>query len=332
MQSLNEELNTINAELTAKVEELDRANSDLRNLFVATRIATVFLDRNLVVRNFTPDASSFFRLRQADIGRPLTDLSSRLDYPSLQQHIEEVFNSGEAFEHQLTRDAEGKHYLLRLIPYRDGGRIEGVVVTFVDVTRLADAEGHQQVLIAELNHRVKNMLTVVISIANQTLKSARSPEQFTAALTGRLHAMSRGYALLAHGDWKEAAVAKLVKAEMETFDEKRFCIHGPDIHLSPQQALSVGLVLHELATNAAKYGALSSPEGTVHITWSAKANRFHLAWVEKNGPAAAVPDRQGFGLALVKGEIEYRLAGQVTTSFDSPGFQLQMSFEIDPKG
>ena len=95
MQSLNEELNTINAELVSKVEDLDRANSDLKNLFESTQIATVFLDTSLVIRSFTPAASSFFNLLPSDVGRPLTDLASRLDYPQLREHIASVFQSGE---------------------------------------------------------------------------------------------------------------------------------------------------------------------------------------------------------------------------------------------
>ena len=92
MQSLNEELNTINAELVSKVEDLDRANSDLKNLFESTQIATIFLDTKLVIRSFTPAASSFFSLLPSDVGRPLTDLASRLDYPELREHIAEVFS------------------------------------------------------------------------------------------------------------------------------------------------------------------------------------------------------------------------------------------------
>jgi two-component system CheB/CheR fusion protein len=113
MQSLNEELNTINLELSHKVEDLDQANGDLRNLFESTRIATVFLDRNLVIRNFTPAASTFFALLPADIGRPLTDLATRLDYPELKEDIGAVFASGEMIERRLAPSADGQHHLAR---------------------------------------------------------------------------------------------------------------------------------------------------------------------------------------------------------------------------
>lgn len=133
MQSLNEELNTINLELRHKVEDLDQANDDLRNLFESTRIATVFLDRDLVIRNFTPAASTFFALLPADVGRPLTDLATRLDYPELKDDIAAVFASGEMIERRLAASAEGQHHLVRLIPYL--GHADGIQGVVDDVHR-----------------------------------------------------------------------------------------------------------------------------------------------------------------------------------------------------
>ncbi len=330
MQSLNEELNTINAELSAKIDELDHVNGDLKNLLDSTQIATVFLDHNLVIRNFTPAASAIFNLRGADVGRPLTDLATRLDYPELKDHIAAVFRTGEAAEHQLPRDDKGKHFLVRLIPYRSGAaRIEGVVVTLMDVTTLAVAEAHQHVLISELNHRVKNMLAVVISIANHTLESAESPGAFTAALVGRLHAMSRAYGLLSRANWTDVSVHQLVSEEIVAFDAARFEISGPDLHLPPREGLSIGMVTHELATNASKYGALSAPGGRVSITWDHVDGQFQMDWVERGGAPVVAPEKDGFGLTLLKGEISYRLGGEVTTAFEPGGLQVRIGFQLD---
>ena len=330
MQSLNEELNTINAELTEKVEELDRANGDLRNLFESTRIATVFLDRNLVIRTFTPAASSFFNLRPSDLGRPLTDLASQLDYPELKEHIAGVFASGEMTEHQLAKDGQGIHYLVRLIPYRDSdGKIRGVVVNFVDVSSLAEAEEHQNLLISELNHRVKNMLAVVISIVKQTLKSASSPEVFNEAVVGRLHAMSRTYGVLSRENWTEASVEEIVRQEIEPFGLKKAIFTGPNLRLKPQQCLSLGMVIHELATNAAKYGALSTPDGHIEVTWSAVDKTIRMKWREIGGPKSKVPDGNGFGFKLIKGEIDYRLSGSVEMTFEPDGLNVQISFPLN---
>ncbi|WEX76160.1 PAS domain-containing protein [Sinorhizobium numidicum] len=330
MQSLNEELSTINAELSGKIEELDHANSDLKNLFESTQIATVFLDRNLVIRNFTPAASSFFNIRLSDIGRPLTELSSKLDYPELKEQIASVFKTGDVMEHRVARDGDGKHYLVRLIPYRDeAARIEGVVVTVVDVTRMAEAEAHQQTLVSELNHRVKNMLAVVISIANHTLEGSRSPREFHAALNGRLQAMARAYGLLTQSHWTEAPVEDLVRQELEAFGSSRFELRGPDLRLNPQQGLSVGMAIHELATNASKYGALSKSEGKVLVEWELANDRFRLAWQENDGPPVTKPEKEGFGLSLLKGEIGYRLDGEVETLFRPEGLLVRISFPYE---
>ena len=141
LQSLNEELHTVNAELSAKVEQLDQANSDLTNLFASTRVATVFLDNKLIIRNYTPAVSQIFNILPGDRGRPLTDLVSRVPVPTLAEDVRLVLASGEILERSIVDEAEASHYLLRLVPYRDSDlKIEGVVVTFVDVSSVTRVE------------------------------------------------------------------------------------------------------------------------------------------------------------------------------------------------
>lgn len=329
MQSLNEELNTINAELNSKVEDLDHANNDLKNLFAATQIATIFLDRNLVIRNFTPTASNFFKLRGSDVGRPLTELSSDIDYPELKSHIAEAFATGEGRDHHLSRDGHGRHYLARLLPYRgDNNKVDGVIVTLIDVTTLAEAENHQKVLISELNHRVKNMLAVTISIATQTLESSESAEAFHTAFVGRLRAMSRTYGLLSREHWKEASVEELISQELSPFGAERSILDGPEIKLAPQRGLALGMVVHELATNAAKYGALSETGGRVNVHWSVNDDWLTLTWLERDGPGVSPPEKDGFGMTLLHGEISYRLGGKVETKFEDRGLSAKISFPL----
>jgi two-component system CheB/CheR fusion protein len=329
MQSLNEELNTINAELSGKVEELDRVNSDLKNIFESTDIATIFLDQDLIIRTFTPAASAFFSLRAADVGRPLSELSSQLDYPEMSSQIRNVFDTGEAIVHHLARDTRGRYHMLRLTPYRDkSGRIQGVVVTLVDVTPLAEAEEHHKVLISELNHRVKNMLAVVTSITNRTVETSSSKEEFAAALLGRLNAMSRAFGVLSRDNWTEVAIDELISQEAAPFGAARFTREGPAIKLKPHQALSLGMAIHELATNAAKYGALSQQHGRIEVRWSVRDQQLQLSWDEIDGPPVVKPGETGFGLSLVRGEIEYRLTGSVETLFEETGLKVRLSFPL----
>ncbi|SDA93742.1 CheR family methyltransferase [Sinorhizobium sp. NFACC03] len=326
-QSLNEELNTINAELNGKIEELDRANSDLRNLFDSTQIATIFLDRQLVIRTYTPSAATFFNLRPSDVGRPLTELSSRLEYPSFKNDIQGVFDSGEPVHHQLARDADGKHHLVRIIPYRASGEdIDGVVVTLVDVTQLAEGEAHKQVLISELNHRVKNMLAVVAAIAKRTIARSSSMEAFQASFEGRLGALARAYTSLSNEAWKDVSIREIFAGELQAFGHDTFTLEGSDLRLTPQQGLSLAMVAHELATNATKHGALSKENGRISIRWSIQENQLQVDWRERDGPTIGEPNATGFGFELLRGEIEYRLQGKLETHFDPAG--LTVSFTI----
>jgi two-component system CheB/CheR fusion protein len=330
MQSLNEELTTINAELNAKVEELDGANTDLKNLYEATRIATVFLDSALVIRNFTPAASAFFNLRSSDIGRPLTELASVLDYPELQDHIARVFATGAPVEHRLSSNGDDCHYLVQLIPFRNRAeKVGGVVVTLVDITSLGRAEEHQKVLIAELNHRVKNMLAVVISIVNTTLRHAVSPESFTQTLLGRLQSMARAYGLLSQETWLNISIRRLLAEEASVYGSGRFALQGPDVPLKPPQVLALGLVIHELATNAAKYGALADDKGRVELVWSAEEGWLTLLWRERDGPIVKAPERIGFGSVLMKGQVQHQLRGEFDATFNPEGLSVRISFPLE---
>ena len=331
LQSLNEELHTVNAELSAKLDALDRANSDLENLFESSQIATVFLDDKMVIRSFTPAVSRVFNILPTDRGRPLTDLSSRLPLPNLTEDVREVLFKGDILERRLQSADEKFHFLLRMMPYRTaGGSVAGIVLTFVDVTSVTRAEAHQQTLIAELNHRVKNMLGIVLAIAEQTLKASPSLDQFRLAYISRLQAMARSFELLSSANWTEALLTDLTRAELAPFDLQRIQVMGPEVRLKPTQALSIGMILHELATNAAKYGALSTVEGRVMLEWnldSAGGNgQIVLDWREENGPKIAdEPNRRrGFGLKLVEREARYNLGGAAEIKFASEGLMVRL--------
>ncbi len=332
-QSVNEELETVNLELHRKVTDLDRANDDMRNLFASTRIATVFLDRNLVIRSFTPDAASLFNVISSDVGRPLTDIAHRLDYPALKSDIIAVHASGEPMERKVALAIdEGRptrHYLARLRPYHaESGAVEGVVATFVDVTRLVESEEHQRVLVAELNHRVKNMLSIVLALAAQTGASSTSTAEFLQIFKARIRAMSRTFELLSREHWSDISLRELLRATLEpTVEdlESRISLEGPEVILCPKAGLSLGMVVHELATNAIKHGALSDPSGSVSVDWSIDKDRLNLGWREAGGPAVDGAPEQGFGTRLIHGEIVTTLQGECHVDFAESGVQVHLS-------
>jgi two-component system, chemotaxis family, CheB/CheR fusion protein len=183
LQSLNEELHTVNTRLTEKLDELGQANSDLRNLFDSTEIATIFLDRHLVIRSFTHAIATLYNLIPSDQGRPLTDIVSRLNYHGLREDVAFVLSTLEPLERRVTRTDRSVHYIMRILPYREpDSTVTGVLITFVDVTSIVQAEAalveadvRKDVFLATLSHELRNPLAP-IRTAVQLLQSPNLPQ------------------------------------------------------------------------------------------------------------------------------------------------------------
>jgi two-component system, chemotaxis family, CheB/CheR fusion protein len=289
LQSMNEELHTVNNELAVKIEALDTANSDLRNLFDSTQIATIFLDRTLAIRSFTPAMTKIFHILPTDRGRPITDLASRLDMGGLRRDIESVLANGAELDREIHDGNTGAHYLIRTNAYRSaGGRIEGAVITFVDVTRLTVAEKAQEMLIRELHHRTRNLLTLVQSIAAHTFKTSGSMEDFQEKFSSRLSSLSRAQGLLSSSRPEMITLDKLLKMELEAYEitteSGRVNIAGPSVVLPDEMVRMMALAIHELVTNAVKYGAFHSADGRLSVKWDvahgAGSETLTLEWCE----------------------------------------------------
>jgi two-component system CheB/CheR fusion protein len=338
LQSVNEELHTVNAELNSKVEEVDRAHSDLRNLFDSTQIATIFLDKNFCIRSFTPAATALFNLISSDRGRPLTDIASNVDQGDLRRDVQAVLERGEPIERNVRR-ADGKsEYLMRVLPYRAQNQvIDGVIVTFVEITKVVEAEAQQRTLVEELNHRVRNMLTVVNAIAKQTLAQTRSPQEFAAALDGRIQAMAASYSLVSRENWNEVPLRDIIAEQLKPHQlghGERIEIAGPEIYIKPTAALALGLVVHELTTNAAKHGNLSHQQGRISISWSVERASLPflvLHWTEVGGPGARKPGKKGFGTTLIERELKQTLGGSARLHYNDTGLEAVLSIPFDPK-
>ncbi len=339
IQSVNEELQTVNVQLSTKVDELDRANSDLRNLFESTRVATVFLDQHMIIRAYTPEVCSIYNLIPSDRGRPLTDIVSRLTYGELREDVLQVLHTLEPLERRVSRQDGTAHYLLRVLPYRaPDSRVDGSLVTFADVTRIVQAEQHQRLLVDELNHRVKNMLAVVISLATQTLKRAGTLEAFSGVFLGRVHALTAAYALLSRENWSSVQLEEIVTEELRPFvadDRANIRIAGPAVPLDPRGALALGMAIHELATNAVKYGALSVQEGDVAVTWAVERDEdgdtLVLNWAEQNGPLVTPPAARGFGTVLIERGIAHDLRGEARIEFPAEGVRARVQAPLSSK-
>lgn len=326
LQSLNEELQTVNSELADKVDALDAANSDLENLFENTRTAMIFLRDDLTIRTFTPAMGSIFNILPGDKGRPLTDLSVRFDLPSLGDDVR-LAATGESLERQF-ETGDGRNFLVRFAPYRDSNRsAQGAVVTFIDVSTLVAAERHQAVLVSELNHRVKNMIGVVIALARRTAKNSDGIQDFLKSYLARLAAMSRSYELLSQDRWKGAALTELIGKELAPFPKAQVRISGPEILLPSKKAMAFGMITHELTTNASKYGALSRASGCVDVSWTDQDGTIEMYWTEKDGPALKEEIEAGFGTKLIENETRISLGGEITFDFSKTGLHVKLVFD-----
>ena len=190
-----------------------------------------------------------------------------------------------------------------------------------DITHQKSAEEQQRLLLHELNHRVKNTLTVVQGLSHQTFKGGKVPPQLLRSFEGRLAALAAAHNLLMKQTWEATPISQAVEAALTPFQtvEPRISVDGPAILLTPSATVTLTLVMHELATNAAKYGALSNDSGNVDIDWGADAEMLRISWRERDGPAVTEPARSGFGTRLLERVVAGDLGGAVTIDFRAAG-------------
>ena len=204
----------------------------------------------------------------------------------------------------------------------------------IQALRLQRMTEHQQVLINELNHRVKNTLAVVQAMAAQTLRGAASPEAAGAAFSARLFALAKAHDLLVRGKWESADLAELVAEATlahATPGHDRFELRGEPVRINSRLALSLAMTLHELGTNAIKYGALSVSMGTVLISWEvaeAASPRLTLRWQERDGPPVVSPTRKGFGSRLIERQLASEPGGSVTMDFAPEGLTCILEADL----
>ncbi len=205
-----------------------------------------------------------------------------------------------------------------------------------DVTARKEADERQKLLMDELNHRVKNTLATVQSLATQTARGTDSPEAFRQAFEGRLIALSQAHDQLTQRHWTSADLRGIVTAATAPFarGKDRVVIAGEDVTVMPRVALSLAMVFHELTTNAVKYGALSAPAGQVEVIWrtvpgAGQQPQLSIEWHERGGPAVAVPTRQGFGSRFIEGSVAAELRGIARLHFDAEGLRCTIDVPLE---
>jgi PAS domain S-box-containing protein len=195
-----------------------------------------------------------------------------------------------------------------------------------DVTERKAHDEKIQLLMREVNHRSKNMLSLVQAIARQT--AAREPEDFVGRFTERIQALSANQDLLVRHEWQGVDVEDLVRAQLAHFADlvgSRIAMHGPKLRLNAAAAQAIGLTLHELATNAGKYGALSTDTGRVDIGWGTEGDTFTMSWTERDGPPVSPPERRGFGSTVIASMAKATVGGEVQLDYAPSGLMWRLT-------
>lgn len=210
-------------------------------------------------------------------------------------------------------------------------KISGIITDLTEqraaFEAVAASEQRQRVLINELNHRVKNTLASIQSIARLTARRSPDLSSFLSAFEARLQALSNTQNLLTAQSWTRAEIGALLGSELAPYAKEQAMLKGPEVWVSAEQGLSLGLVFHELTTNAAKHGALSTPDGCVEVDWQATDGRVVMSWAERGGPKVSPPTRQGFGSQLIRSSIERTLSGELSIDYAPTGVRYSLSFE-----
>jgi two-component sensor histidine kinase len=212
-----------------------------------------------------------------------------------------------------------------------GGRVLGVSAIFRDITQRKRMQDRQALLIRELHHRVKNTLATVQALLGASARSSGSIDAFYHSFAGRIASLANTHNLLTEDYWQTASLREMLRTELAAFDDEsgnRIALSGPPVELTADLAVPTSMALHELATNAIKYGALSVPTGRVRVTWDVvqadQQRRLRLKWIECDGPPVGEPKRKGFGSALLQRVLTTQCDAEVQFTFDAAGLRFEM--------
>lgn len=284
--------------------------------------------------------------RKAEAGSPLEDYLAAIhpqDLDRIQVAVTRTVETGERYvqEYRLVRpDGAVRWVDVRGECLRDAdGAPTRFIGVAVDITARKDAQERQQLLLQEMNHRVKNLLAVFRGLIGLSARSAETPQEMADSLRGRLDALAQAKELVRpamsgeEGTADRTTVNALVRTVLapyaDSLFDKRTTYAGPSAHVGAKAVTSLALALHETATNAAKYGGLSVPGGAVHVAWEIGGDRLRLEWRETGGPAiAGPPQRKGFGSVLAQRSISGQLGGEVAYDWRPEGLSLKMDIPL----
>lgn len=335
LSRLQDENRRLNAEVAAQATEL----SLLRARFA--RYETALRGSHVVV--YTQDRDLRFTSVSHDMmGRAVADILGQTDqelWPAEGGAIaalkREALSSGQSKRTEMAfDDAPGQHWHdLHIEPLRnESGEIVGLTCASVDVTDRKEGEAHLRLLLRELTHRSKNLLAVIQAMARQTARHAGSTESFLTQFSARLQALAASHDLLVRESWHGASLPELIRSQLAVYldrDDAPVSMEGPDVALKPEAAQSLGLALHELSSNAARFGALSVPDGRVTINWKRSGSggagdTLEFDWQEQSGPKVRARRKQGFGSMVIERNLARSLDAKVDLTFAPDGLRCHL--------
>ncbi|HET7308242.1 MAG TPA: PAS domain S-box protein [Gammaproteobacteria bacterium] len=327
----------------ARSRRAERAAQQLAAIVKSSDDAIVSKDTNGIIQTWNKGAQKLFGYRAEEvIGKSVTILIPP-DRDDEEPMILARIRRGEAVDHYETvrqrKDGSLVDISLTVSPiHNSAGKVIGASKIARDISERRAAEAHRELLLREVNHRAKNMLHNVQSIAVQTLHNAKSQEAFKKVFLARLTALSHAHDLLARSNWRGASLAELVALELAPYrggGPLNWTIDGCEVELEAKTALALGMAFHELATNAAKYGALSTTTGRLEIRWRVTpgadgADMLHIDWTERAGPLVSKPSRRGFGSRLIEHGLAYELEAEVRLAFEPEGVNCTIDMPLTP--
>jgi two-component system CheB/CheR fusion protein len=317
--------------------EVQRAREFAESIVDTVREPLLVLTPELKVRSGN---ESFYRAfdvtREETENRLIFELGNRQwDIPELRRLLEDVLPTDKQFndfEVECEFEQIGRRTMLLNARRLDTEQL--ILLAIEDVTERRRNEKERELLARELSHRVKNILAVVQALAVQTDHSA-SIEEYRNTFIGRLSALARAHSLLLDVDWRGADLKELVEQALQAYrvdHPDKIEIEGDRVPLTAPQSLGVSLILHELGTNAAKYGALSQEDGRVGVSWQVeqrrKDRRLRLRWVERGGPEVGELGERGFGTRLIERACTYELEGEVELDYAPEGLRCEVLFPL----
>jgi PAS domain S-box-containing protein len=317
-------------------ESLRDRLSEIEGIYHNTPVGLALLDRDLRYIRINATLAEMNGVPAADhIGRLVWDVVPAMRHASEPQ-MHRVLETGDIVRMEVSGEDPNmpgivRHWDKTFYPLRRrDGTILAVGVMIEEITERKHAEELQSLLMREINHRTKNMLSVVLSIARQT--AASDTEEFIKHFSARIQALSANQDLLIKSDWRGVDLDDLVRAQLAHFVDligMRISVDGPQVRLAAAAAQSIGMALHELATNAGKYGALSGEHGRVDIDWRLDGDEFTIGWTERDGPHVEAPKRHGFGSTVISAVTKATVDGDVELDYAATGLTWRLKCSAD---